>query len=131
MRYDKIAGVSTVTESLLGSYSPADAYTANLLTNSSGESTGFTITEMRDRGIWLDGALFIEYMTRITDSAEAGSTFTNTLSWSASNFPTPRSITKLVVLTTATGTASSRTPVTATIEAKKVLNGADLTSGAF
>ena len=112
-RYAKMSGVTLVTEADIAKASAADVYPVNLTTDASGATTGFTITDMQRRGIWLDGALYIEYTTKVTKDRPKGTAFTNSLSWSASNFA-ERSITKSVVLETASGSADSDNTTTST-----------------
>ncbi|MGT2884624.1 Ig-like domain-containing protein [Streptococcus ferus] len=112
-RYAKMSGVTLVTEADIAKASAADVYPVNLTTDASGATTGFTITDMQRRGIWLDGALYIEYTTKVTKDSPKGTAFTNSLSWSASNFA-ERSITKSVVIETASGSADSDNTTTTT-----------------
>ena len=67
--------------------------------NADGKITGFTI-EFGDNYNW---PMYIEYSTKAAPGTKVGDIVHNTLTWKATNFPAPRSLTREVRLETGSG----------------------------
>ena len=67
--------------------------------NADGKITGFTI-EFGDNYNW---PMYIEYSTKVAPGTKVGDIVHNTLTWKATNFPAPRSLTREVRLETGSG----------------------------
>ena len=67
--------------------------------NADGKITGFTI-EFGDNYNW---PMYIEYSTKVAPGTKVGDIVHNTLTWTATNFPAPRSLTREVRLETGSG----------------------------
>ena len=67
--------------------------------NADGKITGFTI-EFGDNYNW---PMYIEYSTKVAPGTKVGDIVHNTLTWTATNFPAPRSLTREVRLESGTG----------------------------
>ena len=67
--------------------------------NADGKITGFTI-EFGDNYNW---PMYIEYSTKVAPGTKVGDIVHNTLKWTATNFPAPRSLTREVRLESGTG----------------------------
>lgn len=67
--------------------------------NADGKITGFTI-EFGDNYNW---PMYIEYSTKVAPGTKVGDIVHNTLTWKATNFPVPRSLTREVRLETGSG----------------------------
>ena len=67
--------------------------------NAAGQITGFTI-EFGDNYNW---PMYIEYSTRVAPGTKVGDLVHNTLTWTATNFPEPRSLTREVRLESGSG----------------------------
>lgn len=67
--------------------------------NADGKTTGFTI-EFGDNYNW---PMYIEYSTKVAPGTKVGDTVHNTLTWTATNFPAPRSLTRELRLESGTG----------------------------
>ena len=67
--------------------------------NADGKTTGFTI-EFGDNYNW---PMYIEYSTKVAPGTKVGDIVHNTLTWKATNFPAPRSLTREVRLETGSG----------------------------
>lgn len=67
--------------------------------NADGKITGFTI-EFGDNYNW---PMYIEYSTKVAPGTKVGDVVHNTLTWTATNFPAPRSLTREVRLETGSG----------------------------
>lgn len=67
--------------------------------NEAGKTTGFTI-EFGDNYNW---PMYIEYSTKVAPGTKVGDIVHNTLTWKATNFPAPRSLTREVRLETGSG----------------------------
>ena len=67
--------------------------------NAAGQITGFTI-EFGDNYNW---PMYIEYSTRVAPGTKVGDLVHNTLTWKATNFPEPRSLTREVRLESGSG----------------------------
>ncbi|KXT83069.1 Spy0128 family protein [Streptococcus panodentis] len=100
---------------------------AELSTNDKGEANGFTI----NFGTNYNWPMYIEYSTRVPEGTDVGSVVNNKLTWTASNFPGERSITRSVRLEDGSGKGSAEQSKDVQIQAKKVLIGKDLEQGQF
>ena len=67
--------------------------------NADGKITGFTI-EFGDNYNW---PMYIEYSTKVAPGTKVGDIVHNTLTWTATNFPAPRTLTREVRLETGSG----------------------------
>lgn len=67
--------------------------------NADGKITGFTI-EFGDNYNW---PMYIEYSTKVAPGTKVGDVVHNTLTWTATNFPAPRSLTRELRLESGTG----------------------------
>ena len=67
--------------------------------NADGKTTGFTI-EFGDNYNW---PMYIEYSTKVAPGTKVGDIVHNTLTWTATNFPAPRSLTRELRLESGTG----------------------------
>ena len=67
--------------------------------NADGKTTGFTI-EFGDNYNW---PMYIEYSTKVAPGTKVGDIVHNTLTWTATNFPAPRTLTREVRLETGSG----------------------------
>ena len=67
--------------------------------NADGKITGFTI-EFGDNYNW---PMYIEYSTKVAPGTKVGDIVHNTLTWTATNFPAPRSLTRELRLESGTG----------------------------
>ena len=67
--------------------------------NADGKTTGFTI-EFGDNYNW---PMYIEYSTKVAPGTKVGDVVHNTLTWTATNFPAPRSLTRELRLESGTG----------------------------
>ncbi|WP_462128657.1 Ig-like domain-containing protein [Streptococcus parasanguinis] len=67
--------------------------------NADGKTTGFTI-EFGDNYNW---PMYIEYSTKAAPGTKVGDIVHNTLTWTATNFPAPRSLTRELRLESGTG----------------------------
>ncbi len=67
--------------------------------NADGKITGFTI-EFGDNYNW---PMYIEYSTKVAPGTKVGDIVHNTLTWTATNFPAPRSLTREVRLESGSG----------------------------
>ena len=67
--------------------------------NAAGQITGFTI-EFGDNYNW---PMYIEYSTRVAPGTKVGDLVHNTLTWTATNFPEPRSLTRELRLESGSG----------------------------
>ena len=67
--------------------------------NADGKITGFTI-EFGDNYNW---PMYIEYSTKVAPGTKVGDIVHNTLTWKATNFPAPRSLTRELRLESGTG----------------------------
>ena len=67
--------------------------------NADGKTTGFTI-EFGDNYNW---PMYIEYSTKVAPGTKVGDLVHNTLTWTATNFPAPRSLTREVRLESGSG----------------------------
>ena len=92
---------------------------AVLSKNDKGEANGFTIN-FGDNYNW---PMYIEYSTRVPEGTKVGSVVNNQLSWTASNFPSARTITKSVRLEEGSGNGSAELQKDVLIKAKKILVG--------
>ena len=67
--------------------------------NADGKTTGFTI-EFGDNYNW---PMYIEYSTKVAPGTKVGDLVHNALTWTATNFPAPRSLTREVRLESGSG----------------------------
>lgn len=100
VRYNPVAG-GIKNEAQILSLPVLDNFTkkAVLEKNVDGQITGFTI-DFGDNYNW---PMYIEYSTKVAPGTKVGDLVHNTLTWTATNFPAPRSLTREVRLESGSG----------------------------
>ena len=100
VRYAPVAG-GIKNEAQILSLPVLDNFTKKAVfnKNADGKTTGFTI-EFGDNYNW---PMYIEYSTKVAPGTKVGDIVHNTLTWTATNFPAPRTLTREVRLETGSG----------------------------
>ena len=100
VRYNPVAG-GIKNEAQILNLPVLDNFTKKAVfdKNADGKIIGFTI-EFGDNYNW---PMYIEYSTKVAPGTKVGDIVHNTLKWTATNFPAPRSLTREVRLETGSG----------------------------